>query len=274
MTQTLAPPAWTAALAPALVVLSPDPTGTPGRDHVDRIVAAVRRALPTVDVVAPARLGEATAAAPVPDGASDPALDPAVDEVLDRLRTPGILLPLTLTSRHRAGPVSAGTRVRQGAYLAEPLGPDRLLARALSVRLRQAGAQWGDAVVLAAGHLPGPAELEAATIEAGLLASEWGSPVSLACSSSLAPSVHEAVAELRAAGAPRVFVASYLLTPGLQSDAVARAAVEAGASGVADVLGAHRLLVELVVRRYRAALSSLNPAAAPAKSATTAAGQD
>lgn len=88
-----------------------------------------------------------------------------------------------------------------------------------------------------------------------MLASEWGSPVSVACASTGTPSVEDAVAELRDSGADRVFVAPYMLTPGRLAQQVARSASAAGAIGVGEVLGGHSLLVELVVQRYRAAVS-------------------
>jgi sirohydrochlorin ferrochelatase len=71
--------------------------------------------------------------------------------------------------------------------------------------------------------------------------------------------VDEAVSELRATGADRVFVAPYLLTPGPIAEAVARSARDAGAIGVGDVLAGHRLLVDLVVHRYRSAVASWSP---------------
>jgi hypothetical protein len=248
----------TAALppVPALVPLSPDLVGSTGRESVERLVGAVRRALPRVNVLDPQDIPvPGTAATEGHDGAR-PAI-PSVLRLVDRLGVPSVLMPLTLSSFYAGGQLAApAARARYEARVAQPLGPDRLLARALLVRLRQAGAQWGDAVVLAAGELSGPAALAAAEHAAAMLASEWGSPVSLASTSPLAPSVQDAVSDLRATGAHRVFVASYLLTPGPLADVVAGSARQAGAAGVAEVLAGHRLLVELIVQRYRTVLAS------------------
>jgi len=258
MTQTVAPPS-----APALVALSADPPGSPGRECVDRLLDSVRRALPAVtvpdacDVASGWGIGiePGNPSSPAEPGAA-PVAATAVLELIERLGAPSILVPLSLSSRHSAGHLPVAGGGRHEARVADPLGPDRLLARALLVRLRQAGAQWGDAVVLAAGDTSAPAALAAAEHETALLASEWGAPVTLACTSAQAPSVEEAVSDLHAMGADRVFVASYLLTPGPLADAVARSARQAHAAGVTDVLAGHRLLVELVVQRYRAALDA------------------
>jgi sirohydrochlorin ferrochelatase len=63
--------------------------------------------------------------------------------------------------------------------------------------------------------------------------------------------VADAVAALRRDGAERVAVASWLLAPGLFQ----RRLDESGADVVAGPLSDHPAVVELVVRRYRAALS-------------------
>ena len=87
-------------------------------------------------------------------------------------------------------------------------------------------------------------------------ATRWAGVVpAFACAAS--PTVPEAVARLRAAGARRVAVASWFLAPGLLPDKVAR---EAGPDTVlAEPLGAHPLLAELIVERYDAAVRSALP---------------
>ncbi|MEV2272199.1 sirohydrochlorin chelatase [Nonomuraea africana] len=109
------------------------------------------------------------------------------------------------------------------------------------------------------GTTPG-SELKTAH-ESGLgRALEGGSPgagwwgVVPAYASAAGPTPAEAVAALRAAGAPRVAVAPYLLAPGFFADKVRRDALAAGADVVADVLGPSPELVEVVLERYTSAL--------------------
>jgi len=63
--------------------------------------------------------------------------------------------------------------------------------------------------------------------------------------------VEEVVARVREEGARRVCIAPYLLAPGLFHTKLA----DAGADAVADPLGVHPLVVELVLQRYGAALA-------------------
>ncbi|WP_420538746.1 sirohydrochlorin chelatase [Nonomuraea africana] len=111
----------------------------------------------------------------------------------------------------------------------------------------------------ALGRTPG-SDLKTAH-ESGLgRAREGGSPgagwwgVVTAYASAAGPTPAEAVAALRAAGAPRVAVAPYLLAPGFFADKVRRDALAAGADVVADVLGPSPEVVEVVLERYTSAL--------------------
>jgi sirohydrochlorin ferrochelatase len=72
--------------------------------------------------------------------------------------------------------------------------------------------------------------------------------VTPAFASAAAPTVGEAVAELRRRGAPRVAVASYLLFPGVFADRLAAA----GADVTSAALGAAPEVARLVLARYDA----------------------
>jgi sirohydrochlorin ferrochelatase len=125
----------------------------------------------------------------------------------------------------------------------DPLGPDALLADAQVDRLREAGAVPGQRVVLvAAGSTD-----EAATCDqmgaVALLARAWGSPVELATLSGHGPRPAEVVR-------PGDAVSPYLLSPGFFHDRVRREAPDGAV--VADVIGPHELVVDLVVRRAEA----------------------
>jgi sirohydrochlorin ferrochelatase len=71
--------------------------------------------------------------------------------------------------------------------------------------------------------------------------------------------INEVVEEARADG--RVAVAPYLLSPGFFSRRTRAMSERAGAATVADVIGAHPLVAELVVRRYRAVHAASRAAA-------------
>jgi sirohydrochlorin ferrochelatase len=92
---------------------------------------------------------------------------------------------------------------------------------------------------------------------AALLQAEWGPWVSYACLSGAGPNVSSAVEQHRRSGAGRVCVAPYLLAPGRFSHEVRDQAVAAGATVVAPVLGGHRLMTDLILRRYAQGLCAL-----------------
>jgi sirohydrochlorin ferrochelatase len=79
-----------------------------------------------------------------------------------------------------------------------------------------------------------------------------GGPVTLATIATGGPRVPDAVAALRRDGAQRVAVASWLLAPGLFQTALD----DSGADVVARPIAEHPAVVELVARRYRAALDA------------------
>lgn len=184
---------------------------------------------------------------------------PTVEAVMSRLERPCVVVPLLLsTGYHVMTDVpAAAARCAAPVHIAAPLGPDRHLARAMTARLRSAGALWGDAVVLVAPGSTDPAGLADVERAAELLRSEWGPWVDHACLSGPGPEVSTTVEHLRQSGARRVCVAPYLLAPGQFSRKVTDMALAAGATTVAPVLGSHRLLTELVVRRYRQGVRSL-----------------
>jgi len=184
---------------------------------------------------------------------------PGLDEVMSKVRGPSVVVPLLLsTGYHVTKDVPAAAALSAApVHVAAPLGPDRHLARAMTARLRQAGALWGDAVVLAAAGSTDPAGRADGERAAELLRAEWGPWVAYACLSGAGPGVAAAVEQLRLSGADRVCVAPYLLAPGRFAREVTELAAAAGATTVAPVLGGHRLLTELILRRYRQGLCAL-----------------
>jgi sirohydrochlorin ferrochelatase len=104
---------------------------------------------------------------------------------------------------------------RSDVTVTAALGPHPLLRGAMADRLRAAGWRPGDAVVLAAAGSSDEravADVRAAAVQ---LSGELGCRVRVGFVATGTPSVTALVRGLRAAGAPRVAVASWLLAPGL-----------------------------------------------------------
>ena len=171
--------------------------------------------------------------------------EPSLESVLSASSAPTVVVPLLLSRGHHVGHdlpaalAAAGGPVR----LAAPLGPDPLLAEAQAARLRVTGAVPGQPVVMvAAGSRASAARLDLDDA-AQLLASAWGGPVTLATLSGPGPRPTEVVTPAHA-------VSPYLLAPG---HFATRAVAESSrARWVADVLGTHPAVVELVVDRVSA----------------------
>lgn len=200
---------------------------------------------------------------------------PSVDRVVDTVAAQGyasaVVVPLLLGDAFHArvdlpGILSAARVRHPGLALAqaEVLGDDERLVAAVRDRVRGTGVPLDDpavGVVLAAvGSSRSDANTRTAAIGPRLLAgTAWsGVEVSFATTE---PTVAAAVSRLRAAGARRIVVAPWFLAPGLLTDRVDTAADAAAPDALcADVIGDHRLLVEVVLDRYRAALEPASAA--------------
>ncbi|WP_066951556.1 sirohydrochlorin chelatase [Streptomyces lushanensis] len=173
---------------------------------------------------------------------------PSLDETLAALRGEAVLVPLLLGAGHHVRtdiPAALATAPRLRASVARALGPDPLLATALSARLAEAG--WaGSPVVLAAAGSTDPAANADTARMATMLQARLNAPVlpSYLCASSPTPA--EAVARLHAGGHTSVAVAGYLLAPGTFS----RRASRSGAALTSAPLGTHAAVAELILQRY------------------------
>lgn len=156
-----------------------------------------------------------------------------------------LVVPLLLSTGYHmrvdlpAAVAAASAPVRLGAAL----GPHPLLAQAQADRLREAGAQPGQRVVLVAAGSSEPDATCDQLAAVSLLSRAWDGPVELATLSGRGPRPAEVVR-------PDDVVSPYLLSPGAFVDRV-RAEVPAGAV-VAEVIGTHERVVDLVVQRARA----------------------
>ena len=150
----------------------------------------------------------------------------------------------------------------ESAVAARPLGPDPRLVEVLRDRLVQAGADPDDprtAVVLAAA---GSSDVRAvADVEstAALLQRSWAGPVTTGYGSAATPTVPDAVAAARRAGADRVVVAAYLLAPGHFHDKLAGG----GADAVTAPLLPDERIAAVLLDRYDAAVAATSRPASP-----------
>ena len=209
----------------------------PAAAEVVRVLARqVRRLAPVLDVHV-AFLGHA---------------DPSLPAELGAAGANTVIVPLVLSSGYHLSADITGPASSAGARVAGPLGPDELLLTALTARLAEAGVPAGTPVVLAAAGSSDPAAAADVRKQADLLADRLGAPVVPAFATASAPSVPEAVADLRQRTGKPVAVASYLLAPGYFQDQLG----ESGADWVTEPLGGHPALAGLVIERYRTAVTA------------------
>lgn len=186
---------------------------------------------------------------------------PRIDTVLAGVES-AVVVPLLLGRAFHAevdvpGAVAEAVAARPwlDVTVADVLGPDERLERTALHRLAAAGVGTDDpevGVVLgAAGSARAPANAAVAAVAARWARRyRWaGVQAAFACAAS--PTVPEAVARLRAAGARRIAVASWFLAPGLLPDKVNRLARESGATVLAEPLGAADGVADLIALRAR-----------------------
>jgi sirohydrochlorin ferrochelatase len=173
--------------------------------------------------------------------------EPSFASVMAGLDEAAVAVPLLLSTGFHVttdlpeAVAEASVPVRLG----RPLGPDPLLAQAQVARLRDAGAEPGCPVTMVAAGSSDPAALVQLDEAAALLAQAWGGTVRLATLSALGERPAAVVQ-------PGDAVSPYLLAGGFFADRARRESLDAGAAVVADVLGTHPLVVDLVVQRAQA----------------------
>lgn len=178
---------------------------------------------------------------------------PSPAEALQRLPGPCVAVPMFLAAGYHVRvdlPAQLAATGRHDVLVAETFGPDPLLIAAAAQRLAEAGAGPQHAVVLAVIGSSDPRAQADGAQAARRLGRALGRPVVMATTAMGGPRVPDAVARLRAEGAERVAVASWLLAPGLFH----RRLADCGADVVAAPIAEHPAVLELIGRRYRAAL--------------------
>jgi sirohydrochlorin ferrochelatase len=177
---------------------------------------------------------------------------PTPADAVAELDGPCVAVPMFLAAGyHVRTDVPAQLAAFPEVRLAETFGPDPALVAAAAERLIAAGSRPGDAVVLAVAGSSDPHAQADSACAARRLGRLLGGPVTLATIAADGPRVPDAVADLRRDGAERVAVASWLLAPGLFQTKLD----DSGADVVSRPLAEHPAVVELIGRRYRAALA-------------------
>jgi sirohydrochlorin ferrochelatase len=171
---------------------------------------------------------------------------PLFAEVVAASPAPTAVVPLLLSTGHHVRhdlPASVVTAPGP-VWLADPLGPHPLLADVQVSRLRAAGAVRGQPVVMVAAGSKEPATWPDLVSAAELLSVAWGGRVELATLSGLGPRPAEVLT-------PGHAVSPYLLAEGHFAERCR--AESAAATCVAEVIGAHPAVVELVVAQVSVA---------------------
>jgi sirohydrochlorin ferrochelatase len=192
---------------------------------------------------------------------------PTPADALADLPGPCVAVPMFLAAGYHVRadvPEQLRATGRGDVLIAETFGPDPALVAAAADRLVQAGARPGDAVVLAVAASSDPHAQADGARAARRLGRLLGGPVTLApivlgdrrCAGGPEdrhrPGVADVVARLRADGAKRVAVASWLLAPGLFQRNVDRC----GADVVADPLADHAAVLQVIRSRYDRAMEA------------------
>jgi len=145
--------------------------------------------------------------------------------------------------------LSAGHHIRRDIGAGRALGPHPLLAVAQVTRLIEAGARPGQPVVMVAAGSRDPLAIRDLTMAASILSQMWGARARLATLAGIGPRPAEMVQTGDA-------VSPYILAAGHFAARAKADSLAAGASVVADVIGAHRAVVDLVVSRAHAQLDT------------------
>ncbi len=228
--------------APTLLAVAHGSRNPAARETVESLLAEVHRQRPGLHAV----------------GCYLDHTEPLLRDAVRALDGTAVVVPLLLTAAFHTGVdlpqqlAASPVPVEQAAAL----GPHPLLLRALGRRLAEAGVPVGDgdtAIVLAAAGSSDPAAVASVAAVARSWAGAGWWDVLPAYASAAAPTPADAVSALRRRGAPRVVVASYLLSPGLFADSLR----DAGADLVSAPLGDAPEVAAVVLERYDDACARL-----------------
>lgn len=227
---------------PALVAISHGTDSVPGRQLVGALVAAIRARMPDTH------------------GGFVDVLQPDVETVLRKLPEgrPAVVVPLLLSAGYhvRVDIGRAARRADRPVAVAGALGPDDGLVRLLAARLRSAGLQEDDEVVLAAAGSSDGAAVVDCREQAARLSALLDRPVAVGFLSAAEPRLQQVVDAARATGR-RVVVATYLLAPGYFERQVRATGPDVLTAPLLDGGPVPQELVEAALARYAAAAATL-----------------
>jgi sirohydrochlorin ferrochelatase len=169
---------------------------------------------------------------------------------------PAVLVPAFLSTGYHVRvdiPAHVAASGHRNTVVTAAMGPARDTVRVVIDRLLESGWRPSDSVVLAVAGTSDPSACADLRVTAAMLSAALRHPVELAYAATGEPSVASAVTALRARGARRVAVASYLLADGLFQDRL-RAS---GADVVAEPLGTHPGVVRLIASRFRSGVAQI-----------------
>ncbi|GAA2792530.1 sirohydrochlorin chelatase [Saccharopolyspora taberi] len=179
-------------------------------------------------------------------------IGPTVAEAMREIGGPAVVLPAFLAAGYHVRTDLPEQLGDAEAVVCPPLGPAPEIADAMLEQLSRAGWRPGDRVLFSAAGSSDERALDDVGEAAQLLGRR--------CGQWLRPSYVTTARPLTADCCPaagRAFVAPYLLAPGLFHQRLRELPV----TGVADPIGAHPKVIDLVVRRYRAAVGQDRSAA-------------
>ena len=172
-------------------------------------------------------------------------IGPTVAEAVREIDGPAVVLPAFLAAGYHVRTDLPEQLGDAEAVVCPPLGPAPELAEVMQEHLTSAGWRPGDRVLFSAAGSSDDRALQDVREAAHLLGrscGQWLSPTYVTTARPLTAD--------RCDGTRRTFIAPYLLAPGLFH----RRLAELPVAGVADPIGAHPKVIDLVVRRYRAAV--------------------
>ena len=220
-------------MRPGLVAVSHGTSSAAGQAAVAGLVAAVRRRLPDVAV----------------SEAFVDVQEPAPEVVLDSSAGPAVVVPLLLAPGFHVHVDIARCVYDRDAVATNVLGPADVITAILLDRLRAAGLQSADAVVLGVAGSSDVRARRSVDRAAARLAMRLGREVRVGHLGGTGRRVSDVVAEARASGR-RVVIATYLLAPGHFADLLLSSDADAVTAPLLDAGPPDPRLVQLVVDRY------------------------
>ncbi len=175
---------------------------------------------------------------------------PSLGQVLQQVPN-CVVVPLLLSRGYHISQDIEETvrKISPDIAIADPLGPDPILAQILTQRLIDAGVKKQDSVVLAAAGSSRFVACQDVEDLAELVSFYFGKTVKPAYISSMTPYVGEVVREYKTSPSSKVAVATYLLAPGTFSNQLDHC----GANLVTEPIGDNDQLAKLILTRFEQA---------------------